>query len=269
MELYHLRHAAFILTYHGKRMLVDPMLAPKGTNPPIPGTPRPRRNPLVELPVGEDALSGCLDGLDAVIVTHTHQDHYDAAVAGLLRKNLPLFGQPEDMARFREDGFSDPRIVPTDKDGGMVWNDIQIIRTGGQHGLGRIELGPVSGFILKAPDEPIVHITGDTVWCPEMADVLERHAPEIVIAFAGAARFLDRRRITMDLCHLGRILRRLPEATIVVVHMEALNHCLLTRAQVRKWADEEGFGNRVLIPDDGGTMQCKSGAPRLVRGTPL
>ena len=269
MEMVHLRHAAFILTYHGKRILVDPMLAPKGKNPPIPGTPRPRRNPLVELPMGEKALAGCLDGLDAVLVTHTHKDHYDAEAASLLRKNLLLFGQPEDMARFLGDGFSAPRIVPMDKDGGLVWKGIQILRTSGQHGLGRTELGPVSGFILKAPDEPVVYITGDTVWCPEVAGALDRHTPEIVIAFAGAARFLDRRRITMDLCHLGRILRRLPEAMLVAVHMEALNHCLLTRAQVREWADKEGFGNRVLIPEDGEALECKSDAPRLVRGAPL
>src|SRR3954447_160469 len=42
--------------------------------PPVPGTPNERRNPLVPLPVDPATL---VDGLDAVLVTHLHADHFD------------------------------------------------------------------------------------------------------------------------------------------------------------------------------------------------
>jgi hypothetical protein len=36
--------------------------------------------------------------------------------------------------------------------------------------------------------------------------------------------------------------------------MEAINHCLLTRAELRAWTTEQGIADQVLIPEDGETM---------------
>lgn len=38
MNITHIRNATQLITYAGKRFLVDPMLAPKGTYPGFPGT---------------------------------------------------------------------------------------------------------------------------------------------------------------------------------------------------------------------------------------
>ncbi|HYW23478.1 MAG TPA: hypothetical protein VE953_04900, partial [Terriglobales bacterium] len=66
------RHATLILELDGRRLLLDPQLDPEGARPPIPNTPNPRRNPLVPLPMpAEDVVRG----LDAVVVTHLHNDH--------------------------------------------------------------------------------------------------------------------------------------------------------------------------------------------------
>jgi hypothetical protein len=48
------------------------------------------------------------------------------------------------------------------------------VRTGGRHGTGEIgeKMGPVSGYVLRGPGEPVVYIAGDTVWCPEVAAAL-------------------------------------------------------------------------------------------------
>lgn len=51
------------------------MLAEKGTFPTFPETIRRHLfNPLVSLPTSIDNI---LDGVDAVIVTHLHLDHFD------------------------------------------------------------------------------------------------------------------------------------------------------------------------------------------------
>lgn len=76
MNITHVRNATQLITYAGKRFLIDPMLAPQGAYPGFPGTAHAeRRNPTVELPVDVNTL---LDA-DAVIVTHTHDDHWDRA----------------------------------------------------------------------------------------------------------------------------------------------------------------------------------------------
>jgi hypothetical protein len=49
--------------------------------------------------------------------------------------------------------------------------------------------------------------------------------------------------------------RAAPRATVVAVHMEAINHCLLGRAELRAAVDDAGVGGRVLIPDDGETLR--------------
>ena len=39
------------------------------------------------------------------------------------------------------------------------------------------------------------------------------------------------------------------------MHLEALNHCPLTRAELRAAVDEAGVGDRVAIPADGETLR--------------
>ncbi|MGM8924217.1 MBL fold metallo-hydrolase, partial [Enterobacter hormaechei subsp. steigerwaltii] len=46
----------------------------------------------------------------------------------------------------------------------------------------------------------------------------------------------------------------LPQAKIVATHMEALNHCLLTRRALREYVDANEAGDAVSIPQDGETV---------------
>ncbi|BCL83261.1 hypothetical protein ccbrp13_57260 [Ktedonobacteria bacterium brp13] len=51
-----------------------------------------------------------------------------------------------------------------------------------------------------------------------------------------------------DVCH---VCRAVPEALVVAVHMETVNHCVLSRAALRTRVAAEGLAQQVLIPDDG------------------
>jgi hypothetical protein len=42
---------------------------------------------------------------------------------------------------------------------------------------------------------------------------------------------------------------------VVVLHMEALNHCPTTRQCIRERAEQAGVIHKVLIPDDGAMLQ--------------
>ena len=50
-------------------------------------------NPVVDLPL---PISEVTKGLDAILVTHTHLDHFDEGAKTSLDHSLPLFGQPFD-----------------------------------------------------------------------------------------------------------------------------------------------------------------------------
>lgn len=138
-----IRHATLIVEYSGHKLIVDPMLDDAEARPPIQNSPNPRNNPLVALPL---PAAEVLEGVQAVLVTHTHSDHWDAMAAELISKRLPLFGQPEDEAKFRSQGFEDVRAIGAT----AGWNDIGIVRTGGQHAPGRDRKGYGAGVWVCA-----------------------------------------------------------------------------------------------------------------------
>jgi L-ascorbate metabolism protein UlaG (beta-lactamase superfamily) len=134
------------------------------------------------------------------------------------------------------------------------WLGVELVGTAGHHSNGpsREALGPVGGFVLRAPEEPSLWIVGDSVWCPELAEELDRHRPDVIVVNAGAAQLLTGERITMDAADVAHVLDAAPEAQVVAVHMEAIGHCKLTRAQLRaELTDHEA---RLLVPADGETL---------------
>jgi len=249
MQLQLIRHATLRLHYAGKTLLVDPMLSDTAAMDPIQNSPNPRRNPLVPLPL---PVAGLTSGLDAVLVTHTHRDHWDDAAARLLRKDLPLFGQPEDHPQFVSLGFTQVTSVQPE----ISWNGITITRTGGQHGKGEIgrRMAPVSGFVLHAANEPALYLAGDTIWCVEVRDALAQYRPAVTVVNAGGARFLEGDPITMTAEDVVYVAKVAPFTRVVAVHMEAINHCLLTRADLRFQLEAERLLERVAILEDGQTL---------------
>jgi L-ascorbate metabolism protein UlaG (beta-lactamase superfamily) len=246
MRLRLIRNATLLVTLAGRRVLVDPMLDPAGARPPVEDTPNPVRNPLCDLP---EPAAIVVRELDAVIVTHLHKDHLDATAIALLPKDLPVFCQPADADTLRAHGFADVRAV----DDALDWDGIRITRTHGHHGTGRIGelMAPVSGFVLASEGELTLYLAGDTVWCDEVRAALDEHRPAAVVVNAGGARFLEGDPIVMTADDVVAVARHAPGARVVAVHMEAVNHCLLTRADLHQRVHEEDLHDRVTVPEDG------------------
>ena len=112
-------------------------------------------------------------------------------------------------------------------------------------------LAPVSGFVLRAEGEPVLYVAGDTIWCDDVRAALDEHAPDVVVVNASGARFTEGDPIVMTAEDVVAVARHAPGAHVVAVHLEAINHCLETREELRARLREEGLEERVSVPADG------------------
>jgi L-ascorbate metabolism protein UlaG (beta-lactamase superfamily) len=230
-----IRNATVILELSGRRILVDPMLDPARARPPIENTANPVNNPTVELPVPVEEV---LRGVDAVFVTHRHRDHFDGTAERLLPRDVPTFCQPDDASALYDLGLDVRPVGDT-----LDWKGLGIRRVPGRHGSGEVgeALGPVSGFVLDD-----LYLAGDTVWYEDVEATIDRYRPRVAIVNAGGASFLEGGLIVMGIDDVREVASRIP--VVVCVHMESLNHCHLSRADLA--AAVPG----VVIPQDGETV---------------
>lgn len=251
MKIKQVRNATLLVEYAGKTFLVDPMLAEKGAYPGFEGTVNSeQRNPLVDLTVPMDEI---LD-VDAVIVTHTHPDHWDDAARNLVPKDLPLFAQNEqDATDICAAGFGDTRVLA----GEVAFEGITLSKTPGRHGsdeayaaMGAF-LGEVCGVVFRHPDEKTLYVAGDTIWNEEVARTIERYAPDVIVLNCGDAQVVGIGAILMGKEDVVKASRAAPAATIVASHMEAVNHCVLSRTELREFANANSLTQHVWVPEDG------------------
>lgn len=246
MKIQLIRNATLRVHYAGKLFLIDPDLADKHARDPLAGQ---SRNPTVDLPIPSSEV---VDGIEMVLVSHLHQDHFDSVAQELLPKDLALFCQPEDETKIREFGFNNVRPVDQSTD----WEGITITRTAAQHGSGvwAERLAPVSGFLIEAKDEPTVYWAGDTIYYAPIKAIIDDAKPEIIITHSGGAQLGESGPIVMDVEQTLDLCKDAPHARVVAVHLEALDHCLVARADLAAATQEAGFMERVFIPVDGETI---------------
>ncbi|HHC2138868.1 TPA: MBL fold metallo-hydrolase [Klebsiella pneumoniae] len=243
MNITHIRNATQIIDYAGKRFLIDPMLADKGAWPGFPGTARSElRNPLVELPFSRDKI---ID-VDAVIAA--------------IPKTLPVFVQHEaDAALLRSQGFQDLRLLSADSE----FAGVRLLKTtSGQHGSDRTyavpamaeRLGEACGVVFRHPQEKTLWLMGDTIWRDDIAADLLKLRPDVVVLNAGYAHVIGFGPIIMGKEDLLNVHFTLPEAKIMAIHLEAVNHCLVSREEMRQYALDNQIADVVSIPQDGETV---------------
>ncbi|NIG53739.1 MBL fold metallo-hydrolase [Chitinophaga sp. Cy-1792] len=226
MQLLFLRNATFLLEWDNKKLLIDPMLGPKNSMEPIPNTANAIRNPTVDLTLSEIAVQTMVQDIDAVLLTHTHRDHWDTAAQEMIPKDTTIICQPEDEEKIKAAGFTDV-IAVTDN---IQWYHFTINRTKGQHGTGEIgkKMAPVSGFVIS-DNKTSFYIAGDTIWCDDVKDALDHYQPTHTVVNAGAARFVEGDPITMTAADVLEVINHPSQTNVIAVHMESLNHCTLTR----------------------------------------
>ena len=252
------RNATGRIVYNGITILVDPMLAPKGEYPgfELANTleRKKMRNPLIDLTM---KIEDVLKDLEAVILTHTHLDHWESYAAKLIPKYIPIFVQhAADKKLVQSQGFVDVRVVGIN----TPFKGITITKTGGQHGSDSMFAVPMvaefldesMGFVLRAPGQKTVYFAGDTTWHEYVELALTKYKPDYIVLNTGEATYdgFDGSLI-MGTNDVKKCYEFCKSVKIITVHMDAINHCICTRAIMRKFVDENKFGDRVMIPNDG------------------
>ena len=113
---------------------------------------------------------------------------------------------------------------------------------------------------MEAPGEPWVYWCGDSVLYPPLQEAVAKAEPDVIITHSCGALW-DGTLIVMDAQQTLDLAEQAPQATIVAVHMEALDHASVGRQALREAAEARGIGReRLLIPADGETIELKASA---------
>jgi len=240
----------------GVSILVDPMLSPARGLPPLAVLRhRPARNPLVDLPAN---AAGLLADVDACLLSHFrygHFDHLDGAGRAFLRdRGVPVYCQQRDVQALIAAGLRAVGI--DDRPTGFFSGSIRTVAA--QHGRGLVGrmMGCGAGFVIRLPGEPSLYLSGDTVLSPDVVQTLEGERPAVAVVHAGGAQLDVGSPILTSIAEVRRF-AELASEDVVAVHLEALNHCPATRAEIRALSSDPRIGGRLHVPDDGETLEFR------------
>ena len=252
MKITQIRNATVLIEAAGHRVLVDPMLAPQGALPSLKylGGQR-RRNPLVELPEGADAL---LASATHALVTHCQKGHFDhldrAGKRWLRERQLPVLCMPDDAAYLRQRGLN---VQVLNGEGASAVLGGQVTPVPCLHGRGWIGrlMAHGHGYVIEWPGEPALYVAGDTVLTDEVLGTVRRLGPESVSVLpAGGAAMDLGSELIMDADQALRAVAA-GRGRFLLNHLEALDHCPTRRDELRAEACRRGLAGRVRVPADG------------------
>src|SRR5688572_23104769 len=150
-----LGHAAFrIDSPGGKRIYVDPFLNGNPMCPP--GELEPER-------------------VDAIFLTHGHDDHVGDTIALAQRFGCPVYAQVEVRGWLSTQGLSENMLEAYNKGGTIEWEGVRATLTNAHHSSSAfsngafVYLGEPAGIVLELEDGFKLYFAGDTCVFGDMA----------------------------------------------------------------------------------------------------
>jgi L-ascorbate metabolism protein UlaG (beta-lactamase superfamily) len=238
-----------ILEYAGLRILLDPTFDPPQTYP-------SDGEPLTKT-AGPGVAVDDLGRVDLILLSHhEHEDNLDISGRELVRR-IPTLSTAKagvDLGKpvIGLDCWEEHRVA------GVTVTAAPALH--GPPGSERL-VGPVIGFLLEAPDEPTIYVSGDNASLELVQQIADRFpAIDVAVLFAGAARVpsIDA-ALTLTSADAAEAARILGEPRIVGLHTEDWEHFSESRAAL-----EAAFaGTDLLVDTPRGVPVVVE--PRLVR----
>lgn len=254
MKITQIRNATIIVEYNETKFLIDPWLGPKDYMEGFESALNSQiRQPRVELPF---EIEKTVD-VDAVILTHFHPDHFDEYAVNALNKDIKFFVQSQkDLEIIKSYGFKNLEVMTQQ---GIDYKNIKLYKTDCQHGKREIikplceSIGmpyDAMGVVFKSNNEKTLYVAGDTIWCDEVSEAIDKFEPEIIVVNACAATVINGERLIMNIDDVRQVIKKAPKSTIIASHMDTVSHLTVTRKDLEEFREKESVKN-LLIPDDG------------------
>ena len=254
MKITQVRNATIIVEYNETKFLIDPWLGPKDYMEGFESALNSQiRQPRVELPF---EIEKTVD-VDAVILTHFHPDHFDEYAVNALNKDIKFFVQSQkDLEIIKSYGFKNLEVMTQQ---GIDYKNIKLYKTDCQHGKREIikplceSIGmpyDAMGVVFKSNNEKTLYVAGDTIWCDEVSEAIDKFEPEIIVVNACAATVINGERLIMNIDDVRQVIKKAPKSIIIASQMDTVSHLTVTRKDLEEFREKESVKN-LLIPDDG------------------
>ncbi|MDE1207411.1 MBL fold metallo-hydrolase [Tenacibaculum larymnensis] len=249
LHIHQIRNATIIIETEKEVILVDPMLGNQGIMPPFTlFRHKARKNPTVPLPQKTHAL---LKKVTHCLITHQHPDHIDnAGVEFLIKNNIPVTCSVKDEKAFKKRGLNVVQSLKYWEKQPFLGGEIEGIPA--KHGYGFVAklMGNVLGFYIKLPGQKTIYLSSDTIYTDAVHKVLTNYKPDINVLACGAAQFDLFKQLIMSVDDILKFIRN-SSGLVVANHMEAINHCPLTREKLKTILKQNNLYHNVYLPEDG------------------
>lgn len=213
-----------LLEYAGLTILTDPTFdEPRVYPDPDPGgtSLEKTRGPALDVTA--------LPPVHLILLSHhEHEDNLDHAGLDLVRSGIPTLTTPAaatDLAL--------PHVRGLEPWESTARRGFSVTAVPASHGPGDV-VGPVTGFVLEAPGEPTIYVSGDNSELDDIERIAARYTPvDIAVLFAGAARVpaIDA-ALTLTSADAAAATRMLGARAVVGVHCEDWRHFSESRADL-------------------------------------
>jgi L-ascorbate metabolism protein UlaG (beta-lactamase superfamily) len=231
------------LEYGGARWLTDPALSSPGEYDHLTKTTGP------ELDVAT------LEPFDAVLLSHDqHADNLDPAGREFLPRVDTVLTTVEGAQRL---GGNAVGLAPWET---TTVAGVTVTAVPARHGPYGCEplTGPVTGFVLSAPDAEPVYVSGDNASVDVVREIARRMgAIPVAVLFTGAVQIpirFDGAYLTLSADHAAETALALGARAVVPVHFEGWTHVTQGADALRAAFAGHGIGDRLVLAERGETV---------------
>lgn len=252
MKITQLRNATILISFDKQTIIVDPMLAKKATLPKLRYFKSNKKNPLVDIP---ESFKQLRNTVSAALVTHCQKGHFDhldrAGVKWLAENQIPTFCTRRDEIYLAKKKIL-TQVLPNHSNP-FFEGKITLIPATHTRGWLSPFMEHGTGYFIDLPSHPSLYLMGDTVLTDTIRDFIRSYQPDYIVAPTGKAQFDIGAPLLLDEQEIIELFT-LSNGTIICNHMEALDHCRISREGLKKLLALSGIKSRYKIPKDGETL---------------